>query len=492
MTKLIKINFLSSFASLTRKGGKKGPILFALMFTLVAVCMGVQFYDIGLMLPDPTLIFFMAGMSAFFFLIFSLVLQSQNYFFHTKDYDMLASMPISKISIVISKSIAALCTCYLYQSIILIPAFVAYSIFAGFQVAVFFAFLLCYIVFPLFPLAIGFLVSLLMHLILTKARLRVLVNYILMVILFAGFFASFYMFSEFALKNMKVLQGVFPSISFFFDCMAGDWLSFLYLALLGIGSIIIAVALITISYRYINQAGTGSARKGGRLEFGKSSSLLAFEAKRYFSTPVYVFNTIVGPVLILVIPFLKFMLGFSMPAFMYIGILCLMLSMTSTTSCSISIEGSKINLLKSLPIRPMKIFWNKILFNILLVAPSMLICQILLVSLNSFAWFEILAIICLPPIAITLFASLGLVINLYFPKLQYTSVNEVVKQSLSVFLTIFSGMLINMILLCVLPIADLASWLLILIYAIVLIVLLVVTLVVLFTQGEKQFKKLSV
>ncbi|MCM1324894.1 MAG: hypothetical protein NC218_12335 [Acetobacter sp.] len=493
MIKLIKINFLSSFSSLMRRNGKRGTILFVLLFLLVAVCFGCQCYDMALELPNATLLFFMAGMATFFFLIFALVLQSQNYFFHTKDYEMLASMPISKVSIVISKAVAALCTCYLYQSIILIPAFVVYSMFAGFQVSVFFAFLLCFIVFPLFPLAVSFVISMLMHLILTKARLRTLVNYILMVILFAACFASFYLFSEFALTDMNVLQGVFPSIAFFFNCLAGDWLYLLYSTLLGVGAIVIALVLVTLSYRFINQGGTGSAaRKNGKLEFDKTSSLLKFEAKRYFSTPMYVFNTIIGPIFILIIPFLKYIIGLPLPAFVYIGVLCLMLSMTSSSACSISIEGSKINLLKSLPIRPMKIFLNKILFNILLTLPSIVVCDILLLSLNSFVWFEILALICLPPVAIILFASLGLVLNLYFPKLQFTSINEVVKQSLSVFLAIFSGLLINLILLCVLPMANIATWLMLLIYAVVLVVLLVVVLIILFTQGEKQFKKLSV
>lgn len=492
MIKLIKINFLSSFASLTRKNGKRGVILFTLMFVLVAACLGLQFYDMEKLLPDPMFIFFMAGMSAFFFLIFSLVLQAQNHFFHTKDYELLASMPISKISIVISKSLAALATCYIYQSIILIPAFVVYCICAGFHVGVLFSFLLGYLFFPLFPLAIGFLVNMLMHLILTKAKLRTLVNYILMVILFVCFFVSFYLFSEFALSNMKVLQGVFPSISFFFGLMTGDWLNLLYLVLLGVGSVVIAVTLVTLSYRYINQAGGGSSRKLGTLEFGKGSSLLKFETKRYFATPMYVFNTIVGPVLILAIPFLKYILGLPLPAFVYISLVCLMLAMTSTTACSISIEGSKINLLKSMPIKPMKIFINKILFNIILTLPSTLICQILLLTMNSFVWYEILALIILPYIAITAFATLGLVINLYLPKLKFNSVNEVVKQSLSVFLAVFAGMLVNLLLLCVLPFIGVATWLMLLIYSLVLITLLVVAAILLFTQGEKQFRKLTV
>jgi len=492
IAKLIKINFSQAFASLTRKKGQKGIILFVLMFIFVAVCMGFQFYDTGRMIPDKSFLFFISGVSAFFFLMFSLVLQSQNFFFHTKDYELLASMPVRKSEIVLSKSLAALLTCYIYQSIILIPSFVAVCIFNGFQVGMFFAFLLGFIIFPFFPLAISFLISMVMHLILSRSRFHTIVNYLLMGILFAGFFLTFYFLSDFALKNINVLKWVFPSIYLFFTGIAVNALNLLYLLLLGVGSLALSLALIIASYQFINQGNKSSTVKSGQLDFKGTSSLLKFEAKRYFSTPMYVFNTIIGPVLLLVVPFLKYIFGFQPQGFMVTLIICLILGLTSTTSCSISIEGSKINLLKSMPISSKKIFFNKILFNIILTLPSLFICDVLLLSINSYVWYEIIAILILPLIAITLFAIVGLIFNLYFPKLKFNSVNEVVKNSLSVFLAIFSSMVVNMLFLCLLPGFIKLDWVCLLSYGASLVVFLVIAIVILHTQGEKLFRKLTV
>lgn len=494
MYQLIKIHFQQAFASLKKgKNSNRGVILFGVMFSLVAICMGVQFYGMAANMPDPKFLLFTAGISALFFLLFSLVLQSQNFFFKTKDYELLASMPIRHFTIVLAKSVAALLTCYLYQSIILIPALVGYFVVAGFQVGMFFAFLLGFILFPLFPLAISFCISLLTHLIMSKTKHQTIVNYVLMVVMFAGFFLSFYLFSNDILGNMNIFKCIFPSVYFFFIGISANFVYIVYLLLLSIAAIILTLYLISISYRKINQGFTATSYKKKEIHLEVNSfSYLKFEAKRYFSLPMYVFNTIIGPILILLIPFMKFIgPGFADP-YTYTIIICLLLSMSITTACSISLEGSKINLLKSLPLRPGKLFWNKILFNILLTLPALFICDILILSLNQFAWYEMIEMVIIPLLAIITFSTLGLLINLYFPKLDFSSVTQVVKQSLSVFISIFSGLVLNFVFLFTMPMTGLATWLNMLIYAGVLILVLAGSVLVLYKQGVKKFKELYV
>lgn len=122
-----------------------------------------------------------------------------------------------------------------------------------------------------------------------------------------------------------------------------------------------------------------------------------------------------------------------------IGIIVFCIVMSNTSCVSISIEGKNLWILKSLPVDEIDILKSKILLNILLTIPISVICFLVIgIKLE----FEIIIVVMLLIILLSIFSSiLGLFINLLYPKLEFTSDVQVVKQSASVIITMISNLL---------------------------------------------------
>ena len=124
-----------------------------------------------------------------------------------------------------------------------------------------------------------------------------------------------------------------------------------------------------------------------------------------------------------------------------VGIVVFCIVMSNTSCVSISIEGKNLWILKSLPIDEMDIFKSKILLNILLTIPiSMISFLVIGIKLNFGLNTIILVMISIVLLAI-FSATLGLFINLLYPKLEFTSDVQVVKQGASVIINMISNLL---------------------------------------------------
>src|SRR5690606_3278651 len=118
-------------------------------------------------------------------------------------------------------------------------------------------------------------------------------------------------------------------------------------------------------------------------------------------------------------------------------------SLSVTTNVSISLEGSKLGLKKSLPISFKQVVISKYLLNILTMMPFITISYLTLLpvlisyKVNIISYF---ALLILPLLLLSVCSLFGLLINLKYPKLEFTNETEVVKQSLSVMISVFSNM----------------------------------------------------
>ena len=152
---------------------------------------------------------------------------------------------------------------------------------------------------------------------------------------------------------------------------------------------IISILVVSISYKKINSALNISIKSNrkGKIYYKKTtifSTLLKKEAKTFVSSPVYLMNGIIGPILLIVVAIvigsgMKGVSGLSLNIYAVItmSLLTLSIGMVPTTAVSISMEGSKLFNLKSLPIKYSTIILSKISFNLLLVFPFLLIAQIM-------------------------------------------------------------------------------------------------------------------
>ena len=119
--------------------------------------------------------------------------------------------------------------------------------------------------------------------------------------------------------------------------------------------------------------------------------------------------------------------------------------MTSITNSLISLEGKNINILKSLPINTKTILLAKINSCLLITTPILLIGDIILFIRFNISLIEILFLILLSILIPLVSHFIGLIINLKYPKLDAENETEVVKQSMSSFLSVMLGMILFLI-----------------------------------------------
>jgi ABC-2 type transport system permease protein len=167
---------------------------------------------------------------------------------------------------------------------------------------------------------------------------------------------------------------------------------------------------------------------------------------------------------------------------------CIMMS--STTASSISLEGKNLWIIKSLPVKPETIFMGKMMLGLAVTLPIGIISSFLVyigIGLNFFEWFVIFILV----IAYGFLSSvLGLFMNLLFPKIEFKSPTEVVKQSASVGLTILAGMLLAVLPMIISPIVNVNVNLFILLVSGVYALLTYMIWFFVKTKGVKKFQKL--
>ena len=114
--------------------------------------------------------------------------------------------------------------------------------------------------------------------------------------------------------------------------------------------------------------------------------------------------------------------------------------MICTTAPSISLEGNRLWILRSSPLRPQDVFLGKLALDLALLVPSVLISVALLAVSVPLSPWDLLALLALPLALGTLVALVGLYANLKLPRFDYTSDTAVIKQSASVMVASLGGM----------------------------------------------------
>ena len=174
-------------------------------------------------------------------------------------------------------------------------------------------------------------------------------------------------------------------------------------------------------------------------------ALVYKEAKRYFSSGLFVSNTIIGPVLGVVLAVVMAVFGpeelvrkiGNLPVALHpTAALPFLLSvpfcMMTVTSSSISAEGKNWWIIKSLPIAYTDVLNAKLLFNLIVFAPFYLLAEIVIQFTAGIGLMQRLWLLLVPLLYIVFSVVLGLFLNLRFPKFRWENEAEFVKQSAAV------------------------------------------------------------
>lgn len=412
-------------------------------------------------------VFMIASFSIVF--IFS-IFETKSELFECKDNDLLLSMPIKPKDIVISRIFVVLIYNYIEEFIIMLPCIVSYAIFSrGDIVGILGAFVVSLLL-PLFATALASGVGYIVVVISKKLKKNSFVT-----LAFSVFFLLIYMFGYSALMenadsffegSFEVVPSDLPLIYFIGSAAKFAPVSFICIAVLSIGSSLLAYYIISKSYIKLVTDNKGEKRAVYKEEKLKSNSALfaltCKELKRFFSSATYMLNTGIGLIFEIILAVFAIvkrdelleavnMLSSEIPhasagdiiAPLMIAAVVFVGGLSSISSCALSLEGKNLWVLKTLPVRERDVMLSKVLPHIIVSLPPTLISSVLLMIASS-SPIKYFPFFVLTPVAATVFSAfLGLVINVAFPKFEYDNEAQPVKQSLSVFLVMIIQMLVG-------------------------------------------------
>lgn len=268
------------------------------------------------------------------------------------------------------------------------------------------------------------------------------------------------------LKNMSVfimalLKRLYPPAVWLGTAIVrGDILGVALCCGLSLAIFAAVAAGVAFFFRKISQSLYGNFAKhnykmGELKENSLLSSLCKREFRRYFSSSIYVTNTIIGPIMGCVLSgallftgtdTLKELLPLpidmeSMIPFLTAGVFCMM----TTTATSISMEGKNWWILKSLPLSAKNILDGKILMNLLLILPFYFLSELFLIFALKPGAGELLWLILIPAEIILFSCVYGITVNLHFPVLEWESEVRIVKQSASAMLGGMGGLILALL-----------------------------------------------
>lgn len=398
---------------------------------------------------------------------FTSLYKSPSYLFQSKDYEILSSLPIKERTILSSKILTLIISNYLFAAAFLIVPGIVYFIKVKTSVLYFPFLIILTLVAPLIPITFSSIVAFFITNISTKTKksnlVSIILNLSLVVIVLILSFNLQNVMTTIIQNSTSIIDGtkkLYPLAYYFVDALKmGNIASLLIFTLVSIIPTIVLVFLFAKNFNQINSK-LSETYKTNDYKFKelKSStpvkSLLSKETKRFFSSNIYVMNSSIGMIMLPIFTIAILLVGYDkiaqileinmfkdMILLQVLGITLFCLMLTNTTCVSISLEGKNLWILKSSPIEEMDIFKSKILLNLILTIPISVASFIVLSFKLEFPLIATLLIIVAIILLAIFSATLGIIINLLYPKLEFTSDVAVVKRGASVIITMISNVL---------------------------------------------------
>lgn len=414
---------------------------------------------------------YLYAIASLIILIFSLF-KAGSVLFSMKGYEVLVSLPITKTAIVVSRFGCMYVTNLLLSLLVMLPGLLVYGYMVGPTMVFYVVFILGSFFLPLLPLTISSIIGAGITAISVRVKKKSLMETVLMMVVVIGIvaFSIFLsdkeeMLTEDFLKNLTEMLAIqigslYPPALWFGDALTG---SVKALGLVLMVPIIVFTAFVAILQHYFQTICTAINAVRAKNDYkmtslranGQIVALWKREVKHYFSSSVYVTNTIIGYVLAAMIAITVYFVGMNQLIVMFETsdiepivtqcakcmpyVLAFLLSMTSITGCSISLEGNTFWQLQTLPIRPKQVYDSKILLNLSVAAPFYLISAIFLGISVKLSFLELLWLLVIPAVYLVFSCVLGITVNLVFPVLDWKSEVRVVKQSMTTFIIMIVG-----------------------------------------------------
>lgn len=450
------------------------------------------------------------------------IYKAQGTLFSSKDYDLLMSLPIKNSTILTSKILSLMSISYIETALIIIPASIVYFIYNESLSWIFFIILVVGLIFiPMIPIIAASIIAMIITFISSRFKHKNIATIVvgmgaLLLILIVSMNMQNYInaFVENSDSIVSGLSKIYLPAMYLKDALVNyDVFNLLKFIAISIIPFVIFIIVFSKAFKTVNGKLSESYKKANykvkKLETSSiTKALVMQELRRYFATPIYVMNTAFGMVLLVAASIatlfvsketLVELLGYPEIANMIpvaiLVILVFTIGLSCTTNSSISLEGNRLWILKVLPIEPKDIFKGKIITNLIITIPAAVIANIIFyIGLKFDVKYLILNLVISIVFSIVS-AVLGLIINLCFPKMDWTNPTTVVKQSASVMITILGIMILILALIGVsialVKIFSVTNMMIILTVVLILfLITLFVSIKVLDNIGSKKFNRL--
>ena len=382
-----------------------GLLYLMLMAYCIIMCMGYGAY--GIIESAPVMCALLISLLAFLFTIF----KTNGYLFNFREYDMLMSLPFEAKTVAASKFLYMYVKSLPWYLSISLAMMIGYGAYARPAVFVYPVWIILSLFLPIIPMLFAAFLGFLIAKVSAGFRKTNIIQTVLTMV-FVIFSFSLRFIIEGLFRDDKVQQTleqtaevtgnaarVYLPAAWFSKAITGpDVLSMLLLA--GVSALLFTglFTLVGRSYRSINSAlKSHAAARNYRMTAQKKRSVLsaiAFkEFKRMTGSTVYMTNAALGGILALLVSVLMLFIGFDrvialvthdapvsasvlQPAIPFI--IYFFIGMLATTACSPSLEGKNYWIVQSLPIEKKTLWQGKMLFNMLLTVPPMLLSTLLM------------------------------------------------------------------------------------------------------------------
>jgi ABC-2 type transport system permease protein len=395
------------------------------------------------------------------FLIGSNIQKIDDILFKFKDYDLLISLPLKKNKVLNSKLLTVYIFNMIYTIVFMISPYIIYVTNENVDIMFHILFFITLFIIPVVPIIIATILGIFFSYLNTFYKENQMLNLTLTLLMFLLIlFLTFKVFNfnnkaGEAVKLVNAFNIIYP--------LTGVYISILkdrsILALLIF--IIVPIILFKIYTFIINKYHSHLYNKinykklYGGFEFGDfkpRSQLMAFykkELKLFLSSNLYVMNTMVGSILLTILVFIYCFIGarylnIEIRGNVLVNVMTdnqavligAFLLLNCSTAASISLEGNYINILKSLPIKPYKIILAKIMVNLTILMPTILINSSLMLYFSKCNAYFVYYTPCVYALFISM---LGIILNLKHPRFNFKSEIVVIKQSVAAIETLIIG-----------------------------------------------------
>lgn len=464
---------MSLFKVKTRKkSGEEKSGMGLVIFLSALIAFSVGFYVLGLLeglngTGRESSLLAVFVLAATLLTVIEGIYKSDSLIFNCKDDDLLLSLPITRREIVWLRIVKFYLFELAYDSLFLLPMMVVYAIKMPVEPTFYLVSAVMLVLMPIIPILVSILIGTAIAYFSTKFKknnfVKVLLSFVMIMVIMVVSFGISGM--SHTASGLEVLGGIFANVgekvervyypAGAYARMATEFKAseLIIFILVNIVATIAVVFLISKIYFKVNsrlKVSRSVKREVETKEFQARRpipALIRKELSRFFSSTVFVTNAGFGLIAFLVgIGALcwKFdalegilsedgMMSFAeAKAMLPVGVfvwMSFMTLMTFITGAMISLEGKKINILKSLPVKATTILKAKILTALLIILPPILVGDLVAAIWFRFGIIETILLL-LGSIAIpATMQTWGILVDLKRPMLDAENDTEVIKQS---------------------------------------------------------------